>query len=81
MYKMVTSDYGVWVSFRSLVPSLCTTSAVSTSCRSSVLSLYDARRHVKLLQVDYTSVLPSTVPFLDEVSELAEDRVITILLS
>jgi hypothetical protein len=50
VYKMVASQLGVWVSFRS----------------SSVVSLYEARLHVKLLQVDYTSLLPPNLSFSDK---------------
>ena len=49
--KMVGSEVGVWVSFRS----------------ASLLALYDTRQYVLLLSIDYCTVLPPLKEFTEEV--------------
>lgn len=52
--KLVDSEVGVWVSFRS----------------SSLLTLYDTRHYVVLLSLDYRTVLPPMKGFTEEVGSI-----------
>ena len=61
VYKMTSGHHGVWVTFRS----------------TSVVSLFDSKHYVKLMQLDYTTLM-ETHPLHTEMVHLSISQYITV---